>query len=284
MKVTQALQCPSHAPVAYASEPFNEESLEEPLRRRCGRPYTRSFRSLISTFFLPNLLAADKDCEQPSTLFVQADFIRAFLGDDQDSAEALSNVQDLSIAASFLAAQDSGHPVENRSLSTALNAPAQSVPDSLSIPTSIIMQGCQVEAIVSSPRREGPYPRIINTADQPRPARLTREPPVTINKANQSHLASLLREARRAGWMEGLRRPRAAGGQDRVSKPRQGHQTSRDLSLPYSRRSSRSLISPCDIINSSRLRYSQLTGLRARQSSHRGGPARSTGVRLWLST
>lgn len=57
--------------------PFTEKELE----RRCGRPFARSF-ALFSSFFLPNILISEEYIEQPSTLFIQEDFMRAFFGGD----------------------------------------------------------------------------------------------------------------------------------------------------------------------------------------------------------
>lgn len=76
-----------------AEPPFTEKELE----RRCGRPFSRSF-ALLSSFFLPNILISEDYVEQPSTLFIQEDFMRSFFGGDPSVmgtiAAALKNSPD----------------------------------------------------------------------------------------------------------------------------------------------------------------------------------------------
>jgi hypothetical protein len=58
-----------------------ERSEEAELKRRCGRPFERSFRYIRSHLFIPELVKDQGVGTYPTTLFIQRDFLRSFLGD-----------------------------------------------------------------------------------------------------------------------------------------------------------------------------------------------------------
>ena len=51
----------------------------EDIKRRCGRPFSSSFKYIERHLFLPNLTSMDnKNALKPSVLFVQQDIIKGF--------------------------------------------------------------------------------------------------------------------------------------------------------------------------------------------------------------
>ncbi|KAH8600139.1 hypothetical protein B0O99DRAFT_590536 [Bisporella sp. PMI_857] len=84
-------------------------SVGEGPRRRCGRPFVNAYKEIRAKLYIPNMVAAAKELTlEPTVMFVQQDFMRAFFGTTW-SKIVLEHSFSIPIAPSILVA-DQGSP------------------------------------------------------------------------------------------------------------------------------------------------------------------------------
>lgn len=248
--------------------------VEVSLRRRCGRPYMGSFSSLTSTLFLPNLVMTDEESEHPSALFIQADFIRSFFGDEPFSMHSLETVRGLG-AANPRAVSNS--PITRMSLGPSANMPLRPTSDNdrPTAPAEPVAprssQGCPVEPSASiTTRMDGIW-------EDERHFEGPNQSGESSSYRQRGNVGSVdgLRDRRRAGWIkalrwsngrafmsgyEGLSQAQHARTQSTIRSPENRHY-SPSQSLPTGARSwlsrhdshsTRSLYGPVDVIAEAR--------------------------------